>query len=55
MNISITIQSLFAQKMEANVLQQKIDLQKFAAGIYTVECITNNKRISIQLMVQQQN
>jgi photosystem II stability/assembly factor-like uncharacterized protein len=42
----------FSQKLQANVLQQKINLQNLHAGIYTVVCVTANNKVSAELMVQ---
>lgn len=44
--------ALVTEKLEANLLQKRINLQKLSAGIYTVVCIQDNKQTSYKLSVQ---
>ncbi len=41
-----------SEKMEANVLQQKINLQNTAKGVYYVTCITGNTKTNTKLIIQ---
>ncbi len=43
---------MFSQKINANVLQQKIDLKNYAKGVYYVECNGNNIKTTSKLVVQ---
>ncbi len=43
---------MFSQKINANVLQQKIDLKNYAKGVYYVESNGNNIKTTVKLVVQ---
>jgi len=43
---------MITQKVQANVLQQKINLQKLNPGIYTITCVANNKQGSNKLVIE---
>ncbi|HRI19557.1 MAG TPA: T9SS type A sorting domain-containing protein [Panacibacter sp.] len=43
---------MLSQKLSAHVLQQKINLQNFARGVYHVVCFADNNKSTGKLMVQ---
>jgi len=43
--------AVITEKLEINILQKRISLQKLAAGIYTVVCIADNKQKNYKLIV----
>lgn len=43
---------ILTEKIPANVLEQKINLQKLPTGIYTLLCLDENKKSTIQLVIE---
>ena len=43
---------ILTEKIPANVLEQKINLQNLPTGIYIVRCLNENKRSTVQLVIE---
>ena len=43
---------ILSEKIQAGILQQRIDLQKFNPGIYTVSCVSGSRQESNKLVIQ---